>query len=64
MQTAKQREDIVTRSGAVVTRSSAHFRKMIQRCEAKAAAATGDDDRTYWLGLAQIWSRAADREEQ
>jgi hypothetical protein len=56
MRAAKQSEAVDTRS--------AYFHKMIQRCEARAAAAASDDDRAYWLGLAQIWSRVADREEK
>jgi hypothetical protein len=44
--------------------SSAYFRTMLERCSAKAASAMNPDDEAYWLGLAQIWGKLADQDEQ
>jgi hypothetical protein len=44
--------------------SSSYFRAMVQRCQAKAASVVDPDDQAYWLGLAQIWSKLAERENR
>jgi hypothetical protein len=44
--------------------SSTHFHTMIERCRERAASAANPDDQTYWLGLAQIWGKLAERDEQ
>jgi hypothetical protein len=55
MQQSRQQRD-------AVTASSGYFHRMFERCEARAAGAKDGDDRGYWLGLAQIWGKLADRE--
>jgi hypothetical protein len=50
--------------GAISRKSSAYFRTMVERCQTRAASAVEPDDKTYWLGLAQIWDRLAEREEE
>jgi hypothetical protein len=37
---------------------------MVERWQTRAASAVEPDDKTYWLGLAQIWDRLAEREEE
>jgi hypothetical protein len=37
---------------------------MIERCRERAESAANPDDQTYWLGLAQIWGKLAERDEQ
>jgi hypothetical protein len=49
---------------AIARRSLGYFHTMSQRCRAKAASARDPDDQAYWLGLAQIWSKLAERDEQ
>ena len=56
MQVARQRDP--------VRDSSAYFRRMFEKCQAKGAAATNPDDQTYLLGLAQIWGKLAGQDEQ
>jgi hypothetical protein len=51
MQVARQRDPFRDSSG--------YFRKMFDKCEARAVAATNPDDQSYWLGLAQIWRKLA-----
>jgi hypothetical protein len=49
---------------AVSRESSAYFHAMIERCRAKAASANHPEDRAYWLGLAEIWGKLAERGEE
>jgi hypothetical protein len=37
---------------------------MSERCRAKAGSAHDPDDQAYWLELAQIWGKLAERDEQ
>ena len=49
---------------AVSRKSLGYFHTMSERCRAKAASAHDPDDQAYWLGLAQIWGKLAERDEQ
>jgi hypothetical protein len=49
---------------AVSRKSSTYFDTMVERCRAKAGLADEPEDRRYWLGLAQIWSKLAERDEE
>jgi hypothetical protein len=47
----------------VLRESLSYFQTMTERCSAKAASTQDSDEAAYWLGLAQIWSRLAERDE-
>jgi hypothetical protein len=48
----------------ILRKSSAYFDTMSDKCLERAASAGNSDDQTYWLGLAQIWGKLAERDEQ
>jgi hypothetical protein len=49
---------------AVSRKSLAYFDAMAERCRAKAASVDDPADQAYWLGLAQVWSKLAERDEE
>jgi hypothetical protein len=42
---------------------SAYFQTRIERCRAKAATASNIEDQAYWVELAGIWSKLAERDD-